>query len=373
MGMGVPCMSAARGPQQLSPFGAPKGVDLNLNEFDLSGIRDIDRGEASEPLGDDLDGCLTVGEAFWKELEGEHSESTIFGKEKRTLLREVLSPALCDRRAEGDLFVPPDFGGKYMRNLESLVREERRLRQSRREHFCSPDFVPTDAGPLFPASWIVSSADVSSKVDDAAGPLRARPDFQAQAGLLGMALECTAPSFDKHVEDGERFRIYRLGGLEVRTVQEQSGSEEIVAVFSREAEAKPCAASLDGAPQDERVTKVVQLVERDPHALPGTAQPWRYYVVLTTDTGRKIVTEKQADGTVAWEDMTNSDSALEARNSLAKVLRSDLVYSNDLHKVTLQQLSAFASLRGAGPSAAPSSLATRRRYSDSLYDKAVRS
>merc|ERR1712060_342696 len=105
---------------------------------------------------------------------------------------------------------------------EAMVREERK------QHFLSGEFHEEDAGSLFPSSWKMSFQ--IAKKDG--GHLCERPEFLSQAAVLGPALASALPTFDKCTEDGIRFRIYRVGGIEVRTTQESGSEEEIGAVFS---------------------------------------------------------------------------------------------------------------------------------------------
>merc|ERR1712125_206867 len=59
----------------------------------------------------------------------------------------------------------------------------------------------------------------------------ARMDFAAEP-LLRDHLRKAQPIFNNCTEEGTRFRIYRVGSLEVRTTQDVGADEEIGAVFS---------------------------------------------------------------------------------------------------------------------------------------------
>merc|ERR1712151_329977 len=99
-----------------------------------------------------------------------------------------------------------------------------------------------DVGPIFPASWM-SSIELAAR--GCLGPagraqkghLQARPDYKAKAAAFDRILQSALPIFDKSTEDGLRFRIYNVGSLEVRTMQEYDGGETIGAVFSVRASA----------------------------------------------------------------------------------------------------------------------------------------
>merc|ERR1719482_2188705 len=90
------------------PPGRVQGVDLRLDNFDLSEAKHVSPEAQSGSWSGELkslDDCVAVGDIFWSSLE---SDSKIFKDEDRSLLREVFNPKLTDRRAEGDLFAPPD-------------------------------------------------------------------------------------------------------------------------------------------------------------------------------------------------------------------------------------------------------------------------
>merc|ERR1719253_1576447 len=109
-----------------------------------------------------------------------------------------------------------------------------------------------------------------------------------------------------------RYRVYRVGSLEVRTTQECEGKEAVGAVFSIRSRGKGLIASSRRAQESELITKVTEYVQRN-----GAAN--QSYVVAETDKGSVIVTELTPDGTATWEE--NMEDA-EDRNSLAKVVRT---------------------------------------------------
>merc|ERR1711972_454729 len=71
--------------------------------------------------------------------------------------------------------------------------------------------------------------------------LHPRMDYVAEAGLLREALQSASPMFEQRAEDGMRFRIYKIGSLQVRTTQEHNGEEAIGMVFSTRAPEQPAA------------------------------------------------------------------------------------------------------------------------------------
>merc|ERR1712151_355130 len=132
----------------------------------------------------------------------------------------------------------------------------------------------------------------------------------AQSGAIKHFLTSAEPAFDKTTEDGTRFRIYRIGSLEVRTTQEFSHEEFIGAVFSLRT---PQQASMEdrqgqSANEQEQVVKATEYIEgaeNDPSLR-------RNYVVLETNCGNVIMTERLADGSATWE---VNPQMLEVRNS----------------------------------------------------------
>lgn len=288
----------------VAPARQPRGVDLNLDGFSLSTpavpVADV------EDVLRDKEACCAFGGAFWSSLSSEADSALATGDKK--WLRAIFNPKLSDRRAEGDLFVPPDASPEYLHALGGLLREEDHIRQRRKAHFLSGDFEADNAGPLFPSTWAASFgvAREESHLSGVAKDVRA--PSAAEAGRLQQALRSAAPFFDKTTEDGARFRAYRLGRLEVRTVQEEEGPEAIGAVC------EACAPAEVPKPTDI-VTKATEYVEAEDAA--GAASPrCHFYVVLETETRNFIVTEKLRDGKVRW---AANPKHLEARNSLARV------------------------------------------------------
>jgi len=183
-------------------------------------------------------------------------------------------------------------------------------------------------------------------------------------------LRSAAPVFDRTAEDGCRFRVYGIGALQVRTVQDFSGGETVLAVFSVSAPAQADAQSIakEPMPGSQRVVKATLYVENASAGVGGgeieVCVRCRYYAVLETDGGSSVVTEMLADGTATWEE--NSE-ALEHRNSLARVLQCA---ECALGSVTVDSLKAYrASQTRRGCLGASRSRC--KRYARQVYQKAT--
>jgi len=282
--------------------GVPKGVDLNLDRFDLSQAAET---EDEVPAGN-WGGEAFIGRAFWKNLSG----SEVFGKEDTAMLRELFNPNMCDRREDCELFVPPETNMAYVAKLRSLLKEEATVREQRKEHFFSQNFAPDSASTLFP-SWKPTVSVAGSQ----AGQLVAHPELVADAGRR---LTARAASFDKLTEDGSRFRIYQLGGLEVRTIQEQGSEEAVGAVFSKvRVEKASEQGSWSTVAKTDKIVKAVLYVEQDVEAAEATAQ--HFFALLETDHDGAVAVEMLRDGSFAW---VESPADLEARKAQAKVIRA---------------------------------------------------
>lgn len=289
---------------------APQGVDLNLDSFNLS--------TAERMTGDNAkDISFAIGDAFWSGI-GKDSKDTFFEEEDRALLCDIFNPHLCDRRDEGDRFVPPDTRFSYVSKLRSLVKEETSVREKRKEHFFSKAFDIKDLGSLFPQSW-KSTLEVKHRRSETAlppapGSLHERwEDCYAQRA--DRIIKEVKPMFDKCTEDGMRFRIYRVGTIEVRTTQEYDAEEKVGVVYSirQNPKGRPKSTIWSG----ERIVKVTEYVEQtksDDEKL-GCS----YYLVMETDKGNVISTEKIASNIATWEE---NGADIDDRNSLAKVIRT---------------------------------------------------
>jgi len=154
------------------------------------------------------------------------------------------------------------------------------------------------------------------------GSLIPRPEYKRQSLFLLERLRDSAPVFDKTTEEGLRFRIYRLGSLEIRTTQALHQEEIIGSVFSIRNQAPTTVVSkLKTVDEQENVIKVMEYVERvfvpsaDVNGL-----SCRYYIVLETEHGNKILTERLDEGQLSW---VRNPEDLEDRSSLAKLIRSE--------------------------------------------------
>mmetsp|Transcript_146949 Transcript_146949/g.259703 ORF Transcript_146949/g.259703 Transcript_146949/m.259703 type:complete len:983 (-) Transcript_146949:35-2983(-) len=298
----------------------PQGVDLNLDSFNISLLKQVELG-GHELIS--LDSCTSLGIDFWAGLEqGSGCE--------KDLLRAVFNPHLSDRRDEGDLFVPPDSRPEYVEKLSKLIQGEQLLQRKRRDHFCSEKFATDSPGDLFPASWTSTFAMSCEKTMAKSGESRAtgsslqrRFDYEAESQVFEERLKCTTPTFDKKAEDGTRFRIYNFGSLEVRTLQEHNGEEEVASVFSVKAPAPANSRGISQAivHESEQIVKVTEYVERArADAQRAGSGNYVFFTVLQTEEGNMISTEvlEFLEGRVTWEE---NPEDLEDRISLAKVLR----------------------------------------------------
>jgi len=203
-------------------MGVPQGVDLNLDNFNLSAP--VEAGGRWGGSVQATDGTSKIGTNFWSQLDGQ-----MFSSDDRSLLKELFNPNLSDRRTEGDRFTPPPSSVSYLQKLRQLVKAEQVVRQQRKEHFCSEKFITDQPGPLFPSAWSSSIEIISEQKAVAA---RARPELITEANSLKDKLKVATPIFDRTAEDGTRFAVYRIGSLEVRTTKAYDGEEEIGMVFS---------------------------------------------------------------------------------------------------------------------------------------------
>lgn len=331
------------------------GVDLNLDKFDVDEPVRVE-ATASQWASDAFAGGVSISKAFWTSLEDD--SQSVFKPEDKRLLREVFNPHLSDRREEGDSFMPPDASFMHMEKLRGLVKREERVRQQRTEHFFSGKFSANTPGPLFPYSWMSNSTtEVHSHP---AGHLQPRPDYVAQAAMFEGTLKSAIPTFDRTTEDGLRFRVYVMGSLEVRTTQEHDGEEVVGAVFSIRVSAQ----TSEGRKRmnaSEKIIKVSEYVRTD-YASLGACR--RSYIVLDTESGGAIVTEKLSDGTVVWEE---NPEDLEDRNSLARFIRSGDCSFTKKSTVTVGELDSFTRAKGAELRASNSG---RKRYAQMVFSAA---
>merc|ERR1719432_455081 len=147
---------------------APRGVDLNLNEFDLSDAMATDR--KVEASWQEADAQVVMGNTFFEGIDG---ELPVFKEEDAELLRAVFNPKMSDRREEGASFVPPDSSAAYVEKLRELVEAEDKVRLDRVEKFLSPEFKKGEYDALFPPAW----ASVQIASNEKKAELHEREDY----------------------------------------------------------------------------------------------------------------------------------------------------------------------------------------------------
>jgi len=302
----MPRPTAGPLPQLTAPIktGDPRGVDLNLDQFNLSEPVPVQGGGWA--VAPDLK-CAAIGSTFFASIDGPGSE---FNEEDKNLLKAIYDPSLCDRRMEGEQFVPPDTSFDYVQKLRGLVDEEKLCRQQRQAHFFSSKYSVANPGELFPTDFLPT---VEITKDSHSDKLHPRPDYKDQAQRFDRVLKSTTPTFDKCTEDDIRFRVYHIGSLEVRTIKEPMGEEVVGAVFSR-GEAVECTRCEPNSPleETEKIIKATEYIEK-------THDCRNSYIVLETECHNMIVTEKLLDGTVTW---VENPAELEDRNAFAKIVRT---------------------------------------------------
>merc|ERR1712032_329314 len=281
----------------------------------------------------------------------------------RILLADLFNRCLSDRRDDSDQFIPPDTGFTYMQRISNLIKEEEAVRKERKTMFFSRRFEPEHPGPLFPSSWknyIEIEGKMNSSTPD--NMLHERPEYTAQPNMFDHVLQSAAPTFDKRSEDGIRFRVYKVGSLEVRTTQELDGKEIVGAVFSITPSGADPMQKTKGQRVDltDAVKKVTTYVER---GRPQSSRH-RYYVVLETGKEKRIFTEMSANGFVVWKEEPED---LEVRNSLARVFRSKdcgdkTITIRDIRKSLAKVVADWQPRR---------SDCTGKRYAQCAYSRAV--
>lgn len=336
--------------------GAPKGVDLSLDNIDM-------RRNAAENSDVDFWGrCLLPSqtkpgsfvEEFWSSLLGRGAVSSAFSEDGKYLLKDIFHSNLSDRRAEGDRFVPPSTSYSHVQKLIDLTTHEFDFRQRRIDEFLSATFSRNAPSKEFPRSWASSVRVVNSQKPLKNGQLRACADHKISVSTL----KAIAPVFDNRTEDGTRFRIYTLGTLEVRTLQEYDGVEVIGAVFSHRAPSRQSinqAIRTWGSKEDARIAKIILYVEKNDGTL-------GYYVALETDEGDIVATELPPSGAAIWD---WNPGHLEERSSLAKVL-------NVLDCCSMQMNVSIADVMDACSSSFKhasqrNSTSTRKKYARFVY------
>jgi hypothetical protein len=178
--------------------------------------------------------------------------------------------------------------------------------------------------------------------------LQPLPTYLSEADTLMHVAQRMEPVFDQRTEDGSRFRIYRLGYLELRSVQNHDEGERLGAVFSV-VRATPPEGARAPADIQEKIASVTEYVERTPSGAR------RSYVVLHTEQGKQATMEKLADGTVFWQD---GPADLAGRNALAKVV----AHAECRAGTTVGDMKAYQPVAGAGGARSAS-----RRYAQGAY------
>jgi len=255
-----------------------KGVDLDLNKFNLSTPVVHEKGDARADsfAGDchSLDACAAVGSAFWANVRSE--SDSVFRDEDKHLLRDLFNPYLSDRRDEGDRFVPPDNCPLYVQQLRAAVREEAAVRQKRKALFLGSEFDACNPGPLFPSTWKssieITGGQVPEKLPAEQSHYVASESDEHPEGRPGMAsikamLQNTMPVFDRSTEEGLRFRIYRLRNIEARTLQEPL-EEEVVGMVCSTQESAP--SSVEGKQEQPRTRRKGQFSSRCQSIIAGS-------------------------------------------------------------------------------------------------------
>jgi len=335
----------------------PQGVDLSLDNFDLNMATRVASQEMALEMGQDA--CSSIGTAFWANVDS--SDGSEFKDQDRVLLADLFNPFMSDRRDEKDRFVPPVTSKTYVEKLSSLMKDEGSVRSARKTHFFSKKFSIADPGSLFPSSWknyieIDRRAPVSLQDE----VLHERPDYMVEAEIFRQVIQSTPPAFDKKTEEGMRFRVYHIGSVEVRTIQEVDGKEVVGAIFSkgRAPNATMNDKELAKIQGSEKVVKITMHVERDRRL--HTSH--RYYIVLETDVAGMMVTEMHSDGTVTWKD---NPANLEVRNFLSKTFRAMDCCDKG---ITVEDMKIYSSIVVEQKIGGGASQSTGRRYAQEVYD-----
>lgn len=288
---------------------APRGVDLCLSQFSMDApLSSANRNCVTEPMPNAL---AAKAKTFWACVD--NLQAGDFDKDTAEMFRLIYNPSLSDRRNEGDDFTPLDCSSQYVKRLQSLLADEEEIRKKRCDHFFSIDFSERSPGPLFPSSWVSQFAITNSNASVARGILQPCENSHVHAEVL----KDSAPVFQRTTEDGTTFSIYRVGNVEIRTSQARDGMLVVGGVYSFRSSAHRVAEPI--ASWNDRVVKVSEYVEvAEGGGVANQGFVHKYFSVLQTDRGAKIVTEHTGH-TVTWEENV---VGLEDRISLAKVIRS---------------------------------------------------
>jgi len=353
----------------------PQGVDLNLDKFQLTEperfagvLPACSAGEGS------LEASVTLGQAFLKSFR--ESSYQVLKDEHKSLLQSVFNSSLADRLQEGDAFIPPDPNEGYVSKLQNLIGEERSKLTRRKSLFFDKSFAVGRAGPEFPASWtaqfIVAQPSQSMASQEAlrSSLVQLEADDTFQQSLMKDILPEVAPEFKKVTEDGVIFRTYRLGSLEVRTVQEPNLPETMGVVFLSKAPnwSLRRAKGVTDLHHGQKIFKARLYLEGGKYLRENPSgkrlSQCHHYVVLHTEHDNVIVMEMQADGSTTT---AVNPQALEVRNSLAKLLRK--VDDCEQSDVTYGDLKEIASSNSMPDGKGDVRRSIRKRYAKALMAK----
>eukprot|EP00930_Biecheleria_cincta_P060792 TRINITY_DN4638_c0_g4_i1.p1 TRINITY_DN4638_c0_g4~~TRINITY_DN4638_c0_g4_i1.p1 ORF type:complete len:962 (-),score=205.08 TRINITY_DN4638_c0_g4_i1:117-3002(-) len=353
----------------------PQGVDLNLDKFQLS---EPERFAGMLPACSagkgSLEASVTLGQAFLKSFRERSYQ--VLKDEHKSLLQSIFNSSLADRLQEGDSFIPPDPNAAYVLKLKNLIDEEQGKLLRRKSLFFDRSFAIGHAGPEFPSSWTAQfqvarpSHSVASQEALRTSLVQLEVDDTFQQSLMEDILPKVAPEFKKTTEDGTLFRIYRLGSLEVRTVQEPHLAEKVGVVFLSKAPTWSLhpAKSASAGHDEEKIVKANLYLEGgkylDQNPSGKRLSQCHHYVVLQTDHSNVMVMEMLADGSTTTD--VNPQS-VEVRNSLSKLLQT--VDDCEQMNVTYGDLKVIASNHSMPHGKGDVRPSTRKRYAKALMSK----
>jgi len=348
---------------QLTQKDTPQGVDLALDKFDLSAPERFNQLPACSASFDSVEGRITLGKAFLTTMrEGSYE---CLETENISLLKQVFNPVLADRISEGNSFIPPDPNLDYISKLRNLIQEENNLGKQRKARFGDKNFTVGMAGMEFPRSWTSRFQLFREGRVDVGKPslVSLQVDEIFKRSLLEDILPTAAPEFTQSTEESIVFRIYRLGRLEVRTTQVPSEEQEILAVFSQRAlnELHMAPGKMKAVSPDEKFVKgrlYVEAIEGDHKDAVKQLHTCHFYVVLETNAGNIIATEKLADGSTTW---VVNPNCLEDRNSLAKLM---VCLDIRMEKATVRNLKITQESHSLKANASASE---RKRYARAIF------
>eukprot|EP00435_Cladocopium_sp_Y103_P016762 s2202_g4.t1 len=274
----------------------PQGVDLNLDKFNLSTEeRFAGRLPPCSADAGSLPHRTALGKAFLQSLQDKSWPGVKAADEK--LLLNVFAVPQCDRVEEGDAFIPPDPNMEYVTRVRHIVGEEESMRSRRKMRFADKSFSVSNPGPEFPRSWTSGfQLELDGKVPVTAPTkfglskieiddfMRSCPELTGK-NLLEDVLPSAASEFEKTAEDGAIYRIYKIGSVEVRTIQETDGPETICVVFSSGAASwEANSTKPDDRIEKEKLSKCKMYVEAVEHEASNGRVGCNFYLVLDSCT-----------------------------------------------------------------------------------------